>query len=137
MFFTIWYGVYNISSHKLVYASGGHPPALLFSGSVSEHIQMDQLRTPNFIMGGKQNITYQEKIQEIHPPSRLYVFSDGVYDITKADGSIWGFNEFLEFSVESFNVDHSNLDRLLSYAQELSQEEEFEDDFTILEIVFE
>ena len=43
----------------------------------------------------------------------------------------------LEFSVESFNVEHSNLDRLLSYAQELSQEEEFDDDFTILEIVFE
>jgi PAS domain S-box-containing protein len=137
MFFTIWYGVYNISSHKLVYASGGHPPALLFSGSVSEHIQMDQLRTPNFIMGGKQDITYQRKIQEIHRPSRLYVFSDGVYDITKVDGSIWGFNEFLEFSVQSFNVDHSNLDRLLSYAQELAQEEEFDDDFTILEIVFE
>jgi PAS domain S-box-containing protein len=137
MFFTIWYGVYNISSHKLEYASGGHPPALLLSGSVSEHIQMEQLRTPNFIIGGKQNITYQKKTQEIHRPSRLYVFSDGVYDITKADGSIWGFNEFLEFSVESFNVDHSNLDRLLSYAQELSQEEEFEDDFTILEIVFE
>jgi PAS domain S-box-containing protein len=137
MFFTIWYGVYNISSHKLVYASGGHPPALLFSGSVSEHIQLDQLRTPNFIMGGKQDITYQRKIQEIHRPSRLYVFSDGVYDITKVDGSIWGFNEFLEFSVQSFNVDHSNLDRLLSYAQELAQEEEFDDDFTILEIVFE
>ena len=67
----------------------------------------------------------------------LINYEYGVYDITKADGSIWGLNEFLEFSVQSFNVDHSNLDRLLSYAQELSQEEEFDDDFTILEIVFE
>ncbi len=98
---------------------------------------MDQLRTPNFTMGWKQNITYQRKIHEIHRPSRLYVFSGGVYDITKASGSIWGLNEFLEFSVQSFNVDHSNLDRLLNYAQELAQEEGFDDDFTILEIVFE
>jgi PAS domain S-box-containing protein len=136
MFFTIWYGVYNIYSHKLEYASGGHPPALLFSDSVSKQIKMDQLRTPNFIMGGKQDVDYQRKIQEIHRPSRLYVFSDGVYDITKVDGSIWGLNEFLEFSVQSFNVDQSNLDCLLSYAQELAQKEEFDDDFTILEIAF-
>jgi sigma-B regulation protein RsbU (phosphoserine phosphatase) len=136
MFFTIWYGVYNIYSHKLEYASGGHPPALLFSGSVSKQIKMDQLRTPNLIMGGKQDVDYQRKIQEIHRPSRLYVFSEGVYDITKVDGSIWGLNEFLEFSVQSFNVDQSNLDCLLSYAQGLAQKEEFDDDFTILEIAF-
>jgi sigma-B regulation protein RsbU (phosphoserine phosphatase) len=124
-------------SHKLIYASCGHPPAFLFSGSSLEHNQMHQLRTPNFIMGGKRDITYQRKTQEIYRPSRLYIFSDGVYDITKADGSIWGFNEFLDFSVRSFNGDHSNLDRLLSYARELSQNEDFDDDFTILEIVFE
>ncbi|MBT8333422.1 MAG: PAS-domain containing protein, partial [Deltaproteobacteria bacterium] len=28
MFFTIWYGVYNKSTRELIYASGGHPPAL-------------------------------------------------------------------------------------------------------------
>jgi sigma-B regulation protein RsbU (phosphoserine phosphatase) len=94
------------------------------------------LRTPNFIIGGERDITYQSKIQNIHNPSRLYIFSDGVYDITKADGSIWGFNEFLEFSVQSFNIEHSNLDCLLSHAQSLGQKEGFDDDFTILEIVF-
>ena len=137
MFFTIWYGVYNKSSEKLVYSSGGHPPALLFSRSVSNQNQMDQLRTPNFIMGGKQDVAYQSKIQEIHRPSRLYVFSDGVYDITKKDGSIWGLPEFMEFSVQSFNVDQSNLDCLLRYTQEIAQQKEFDDDFTILEVAFE
>ena len=36
MFFTIWYGVYNKSSRELVYASGGHPPAL-FIDDDQEH----------------------------------------------------------------------------------------------------
>jgi PAS domain S-box-containing protein len=137
MFFTIWYGVYNKSSGKMVYSSGGHPPALLFSRSVSNQIQMDQLRTPNFIMGGKQDVDYQSKIQEIQRPSRLYIFSDGVYEITKKDGSIWGLSEFMEFSVQSFNVDQPNLDCLLRYTQEIAQQKEFDDDFTILEIAFE
>jgi sigma-B regulation protein RsbU (phosphoserine phosphatase) len=137
MFFTIWYGVYSITSNKLIYASGGHPSALLFSKSNSKQIQIDHLRTPNFIIGGKQDINYQSKIHKIHRPSRLYVFSDGVYDITKKDGSIWGLNEFLKFSAQSFNVDQSNLDCLLSFAKKLPQKEEFDDDFTILEIAFE
>ena len=137
MFFTIWYGVYNKYSRKLVYASGGHPPALLLSGFSPEHVQMDQLRTPNFVLGGNRDATYQSMVQEIQHPSRLYLFSDGVYDITKTDGKIWGFNAFLEFMAQPSIADNAKLDRLLNYAQELTKKEAFEDDLTILEIVFE
>ena len=56
---------------------------------------------------------------------------------SKVDGSIWGLNEFLELSVQSFNVDQSNLDCLLRHTQEIAQQKEFEDDFTILEVAFE
>ena len=137
MFFTIWYGVYNLSSRQMAYASGGHPPALLFYSSSNERSKMSQLRTPNFVIGGLPDIVYQGETQLISRPSRLYIFSDGVFDITKIDGSIWGLNEFLEFMTKTFNAEHSILDRILGYAQEISQKEEFDDDFTILEIFFE
>ena len=136
MFFTIWYGVYCKSSRQLVYASGGHPPAVLFSGLSMENAQVEQLRTPNFIIGGDPDIIYQSGIKEIRIPARLFVFSDGVFDITKGDGSIWGFNEFLEFMAKPSSADQSTLDSLLRYAQELSQKVTFDDDFSILEIFF-
>ena len=136
MFFTIWYGVYCISSRQLIYASAGHPPALLFSDVTSENAQAKKLRTPNFIVGGDPDTFYQSKIQEINTPARLFVFSDGVFDIIKSDGSIWGFSEFLEFMVQSFKADQSILDSLLSHAQQLSQKITFDDDFSFLEIVF-
>ena len=136
MFFTIWYGVYCISSRQLTYASGGHPPALLFSDVSSENAQVKRLRTPNFIMGGDPDVTYQSRIQKIRIPASLYVFSDGVFDITTSDGSIWGFDEFLKFMAQPFSADQSILDCLLSHAQELSQKEIFDDDFSILEITF-
>ena len=87
-------------------------------------------------MGGKPDNIYQSDHQAIRGPSRLYVFSDGVYDITKADGSIWGFNDFLEFKARAFKADETNLDRLITHAQELASVDEFDDDFTILEITF-
>ena len=136
MFFTIWYGVYNLSSRQMAYASGGHPPALLFYGSSNEQLKVNQLRTPNFVIGGRRDAVYQGKTQLINRPSRLYVFSDGVFDITKIDGSIWGFNKFLEFMTKTFNAEHSVLEGILDYARGISQKEGFDDDFTILEIFF-
>ena len=137
MFFTIWYGVYNLSSRQMAYASGGHPSALLFYGSSNEQLKVNQLRTPNFVIGGRRDAVYQGKTQLINRPSRLYVFSDGVFDITKIDGSIWGFNKFLEFMTKTFNAEHSVLEGILDYARGISQKEGFDDDFTILEIFFE
>lgn len=136
LFFTIWYGVYAIDSHQLAYASGGHPPAVLFYGPPSKPMQLDQLQTPNFIMGGQPDVDYQWKIQDISRPARLYVFSDGVYDITKPDGAIWGLSDFLAFSAQSFHIDQSNLDCLLNHTRTITEKEAFEDDLTILEIVF-
>jgi sigma-B regulation protein RsbU (phosphoserine phosphatase) len=137
MFFTIWYGVYNLSSRQMAYDSGGHPPALLFYGSPNEQHKVNQLRTPNFVIGGRRDAVYQGKTQLINRPSRLYVFSDGVFDITKIDDSIWGLNEFLEFMTKTFNAEHSALEGILDYARGISQKDEFDDDFTILEIFFE
>ncbi|MCF7765196.1 MAG: response regulator [Verrucomicrobia bacterium] len=34
LYFTIWYGVFQRSSRRLTYASGGHPPALLLHGPI-------------------------------------------------------------------------------------------------------
>ena len=137
MFFTIWYGVYNKSSRNLLYASGGHPPALLFSDSFSEEVQIAQLRTPNFVIGGSPDGNYEKEMLQLDGHARLYVFSDGVYDITKEDGSIWGFEGFLEFMQQQSDKTKLNLDRLFSYVQQVNQTDSFEDDFTILEVFLE
>ena len=137
MFFTIWYGVYKKSSRNIIYGSGGHPPALLFSDSFSEKVHIAQLRTPNFVIGGSPDATYEKKLHKLDGPARLYIFSDGVYDITKEDGSIWGLEGFLEFMQQQADKTHLNLDRLFSYVQQVNQTDSFEDDFTILEVVIE
>lgn len=136
MFFTIWYGVYNRSSRRLAFASGGHPPALLFSGLVSEMQKPVQLRTPNFVIGGEPNTTYQVDTLEISPLSRLYVFSDGVYDITAPDDSVWGFQAFLSFMVHLSENSQWNMDGLINHAREINRADAFDDDFTMLEVIF-
>jgi serine phosphatase RsbU (regulator of sigma subunit) len=134
MFFTIWYGVYSLPSQQLCYASGGHPPALLYSGASPEPRRAQLLRTPNTIIGGEPGTRYQSRSLEIRSPARLLVFSDGVFDIVKSDGTIWGFAAFLDFLDRSARPDRSVAATLVNRAMELAHRQTFDDDFTFLEV---
>jgi serine phosphatase RsbU (regulator of sigma subunit) len=59
-----------------------------------------------------------------------------VYEVEKSDGSMWRFQEFADFINEVKTDNQSILDRLYVYAKNLGNLENFEDDFTIVEVVF-
>lgn len=136
MFFTMWYGVYNKSTRKLSYASGGHPPALLLSGSSADNSKAILLRTPNYVIGGMPEATYKKKDCLVDERNTLYIFSDGVYEVEKSDGSMWRFEDFTDFMEKDKTDGHSILDSLFSYAKKIGNSEKFEDDFTIVEVAF-
>lgn len=136
MFFTMWYGVYTPNSRELTYASGGHPPALLFSGNHLRNAKNQLLRTPNYIIGGLSESTYTTKKCHVDKNSSLYIFSDGVYEVEKTDGSMWRFQEFKDYLHKIRGDNHLVLDRLYSYVRKLGKTGILEDDFTILEVVF-
>jgi sigma-B regulation protein RsbU (phosphoserine phosphatase) len=136
MFFTIWYGVYKKSTRELTYASGGHPPALLLDCTSAGDSNATPLRTPNYVIGGIPEVTYKRGVCLVGESNTLYIFSDGVYEVEKLDGSMWRFQEFADFMNTVKTDGQSSLDRLYSYAKNLGNSEKFVDDFTILEVAF-
>jgi sigma-B regulation protein RsbU (phosphoserine phosphatase) len=136
MFFTIWYGVYKKSTRELNYASGGHPPALLLDNASEGDSNATLLRTPNYVIGGMAEVTYEKRGCLVGENNTLYIFSDGVYEVEKLDGSMWRFQEFADFMNKVKTDGQSILDRLYRYARYLGNLEKFEDDFTIIEVVF-
>ena len=136
MFFTIWHGVYKKSTRELTYASGGHPPALLLGEDSTKDSVATLLRTPNKVIGGIPDLICEKSECKIDGPSRLYIFSDGVYEVEKSDGSMWRFQEFAEFMNKAENGDRSRLDHLYRHAKKIGNSSNFEDDFTIVEVAF-
>jgi sigma-B regulation protein RsbU (phosphoserine phosphatase) len=136
MFFTIWYGVYDISSRELDYASGGHPPALLLNGYRKNAREAVLLRTPNNVIGGLRGASYTKKRCRIEEDAKLYVFSDGVYEIRKSDGRMWRLNEFADYLANAGQKEIPVLDLLQQHAARLTPTSRFDDDFTIVEVVF-
>ncbi len=135
-YFTIWYGVYNRVKRQLIYASAGHPPAILISGKSPNNTKVQLLRTPGMPVGMFPEVKYVDAYCNIEKFSNLYIFSDGTYEITKLDGALWSLDAFIQILVSvQYTVD-CQLDQVLNYLIALNSKEAFDDDLSILQIQF-
>jgi sigma-B regulation protein RsbU (phosphoserine phosphatase) len=137
MYFTIWYGVYNRVTRKLVYASAGHPPAVLLSNINTPSPQVQHLRTPGGLpIGMFPNVKYANAECQVEPGSTLYIYSDGIYEIKQPDGTIWSFDHFIEWLAESRRPDTLSLQHILDDLRALGSKDTFEDDVSLLQVTF-
>lgn len=128
--FTIWYGVFNCSTSVLSWSGGGHPDALLFEGKAAVPVH---LKSQGPMMGMMPWPEFETDQHTIRPPARLYVYSDGVYEIHKTDGATWTFEEFVAFLSHPPAADVSMMDLLLNHVRQLHGSDQLEDDFSIVE----
>jgi sigma-B regulation protein RsbU (phosphoserine phosphatase) len=133
-YFTIWYGVYNQIKRQITYASAGHPPAVLRVQTAEGLTEIYQLKTPNFPIGMLTEATFVSDRQTVPKNSTLYIFSDGVYDVSQTEYQSWGLNEFTETLVKLETT--INLDEVLTTIQQLSGIETFDDDLSLLRVNF-
>jgi sigma-B regulation protein RsbU (phosphoserine phosphatase) len=129
LFFTLWYGVYDRAARTLRYSSGGHPPAMLRSGDGN----VAQLMTSNPIIGAFPKVKYQSDATAIAPGATLYVFSDGVYEVERPDGSMWTLKELGTYLAAP---PADEIDVLYANLREMRGEETLEDDFSMLRLRF-
>jgi len=130
LYFTIWYGVFNRTTRKLQYSSGGHPPALLINsaGAVTDLI------TPNFIIGGLPGFEYSSQTIDVERGSDLYVFSDGVYEVQEPDGKMWTLEQLKEYLVANRSASAAEIDTLYNYLIDMCGNSDLDDDFSMLKL---
>lgn len=95
-YFTIWYGVLNCANRQLLYASAGHPPAVVVSTADDATVTTTRLRTPGMPIGMMPNAHYKWQRCQLPPKSTLYIFSDGLYEVLQKDQKYIGLDEFID-----------------------------------------
>ena len=136
MFFTIWYGVFNKVEATLTYSSGGHPPAFLLNNEIKNANKVNPLQTKGIAIGSFPEFQFEQNSVRIEAPSRLYIFSDGVFEIRTND-KYWELDEFKSFLQNLRGGHESILDQLQRHTRSLSVSPDIEDDYTIIEVTFE
>jgi serine phosphatase RsbU (regulator of sigma subunit)/TPR repeat protein len=133
-FFTIWYGVYNKDRKILNYAGAGHPPPYIITREDNGML----IECQNILIGFLPEYNYKSHSLEINKPSRIYIYSDGVFEIEKKGGGFWPVDEMYEFLKRaSLLTNGSDISSLYDYVREISGKEVLDDDFSILELIIE
>ncbi len=137
MFFTGWYAVFHRPSRRLRWAGGGHPPALLLAGGASaDGGERRMLDSEGPLIGAVEGLEFTADEAEVPPGSRLFLYSDGAFEISRPDGSMWAFTDFLDALDAGATRSDGAMDGLLERIREVSGRDDFHDDFSMLELVF-
>jgi len=126
-YFTIWYGVLSRQTRELRYAAAGHPPAIAIApdGAVS------RLGGPGMFIGAFSFAKYSDSTARLDKGSRLFVYSDGCYEVTNPEENMMTSGEFCD--ILSGSGQHADqLDAIVNAVQQWQQRPDFEDDFSLV-----
>jgi phosphoserine phosphatase RsbU/P len=129
--FTMWYGVFEQKTRKLTWSGGGHPSALLFKPDSTSPIE---LASDNPGCGMFEWDEFAQDEIEIPENSRIFLYSDGAFEIHKRDGQTWTFREFQQFVSQAEDESDLIIDRLIKHVYFLKGAAVLDDDFSIMDI---
>ena len=132
LYFTLWYAVLDKNTYELNYASAGHPPAILISDSG----KVTKLMTPNLLIGGLSDSQYTGDSVKIDRPARLYIFSDGVYEVENTGKIMWNLEKLIKFLANQSAKIEKEIDALYALLVEMNRNKNLDDDFSMLKISF-
>jgi sigma-B regulation protein RsbU (phosphoserine phosphatase) len=135
-YFTMWYGVYERSQRKLIYANAGHPQGILISGT-PENPQIQELPSLDMPIGFFPDVDYASSELSIAPDSKLFICSDGIFEVLQENDKIWGMPKFFDYLVEKFSLSEEiSTNSILQKIQSETPNAKFGDDVSLLQIHF-
>ncbi len=90
------------------------------------------------MIGAVPDLTFRGGSISLDAFAKLYLYSDGAYEIEKTDKTMWPFDEFVDFMKQGPHeaADGAMMDHLIAHDRMLQGREEFVDDFSIVEFRF-
>ena len=89
-YFTLWVGQLHLPTGNLTYASAGHPGALLSSAQSPSR----WLTRSSFPLGFDPSAQFESDRVSLKPVDRLFLLSDGIYEVPSPSGELWGRERF-------------------------------------------
>jgi serine phosphatase RsbU (regulator of sigma subunit) len=132
LFFTIWYGVYDIVDRVLIFAAAGHHAAYLLPADNAAWAPLPLL-TQNPIVGMLPDPEITAAEVEVPEGSTLHLFSDGVFEIIDREGRQLGLEDILPMLPEVATSDAvDDPRRLFERIRGIARPGQLDDDFSAL-----
>lgn len=134
MFVTLFLARINLESMTVDYCNAGHIPGLLWKAK--DH-RIYELSKGGPILGQFAGVEYQGGTSLIESGDRFFLFTDGLTEAVDADGNLFGRERAEQvFAVEYGLRPEEFCNKVKEWVDRFSEgaDEEFSDDFTILQV---
>lgn len=93
MFVTVWLGIYEISTGKLIAANAGHEYPAIRKANGQFELFKDK---HGFVVAGMENMKYQDYEIQLDVGDSLFVYTDGLPEATNSFDKQFGYDRMLE-----------------------------------------
>ncbi|MGV1089539.1 MAG: PAS domain S-box protein, partial [Mycobacterium sp.] len=135
-YFTMWCGVYEVSSRTLRYSSAGAPPAFAFNSATGGQVEVTELSTRSTPVGMFEDTEFTSRSYAVPAGCRILVYSDGASEITLADERQLSLAGFKDLTSRLAHAPDCTLDELIDELNALSPLRAFEDDCSLILLKF-
>ncbi len=130
MFVTVWLGILEISTGRVTAANAGHEYPVIKRAGEPYELYKDK---HGFVLGGMEEMVYQEYELRLSPGDRLFLYTDGVPEATNAQKELFGVKRMVEALNRSPDVPTKQvLENVRRAVDEFVREAEQFDDLTML-----
>lgn len=88
------------------------------------------------MVGAFDDMMFAEVTVPVPQNGRLYLYSDGAFEVERPDGTMWTLTEFLAWLGSLPPAESAPLDRLLEHLKTFKGGDNFADDVSLLELRF-
>jgi sigma-B regulation protein RsbU (phosphoserine phosphatase) len=127
-YFTIFYGILDVRRAQLHYAVAGHPAGIVVRADGTSQ----RLEGGDLPIGFLEDAEYHEWEMEISPGDRIYLFSDGLTEITNTLGVEYGEARLASFLHDPATPLGQNVGTIVKQVLEWHGKRTPEDDISVL-----
>lgn len=130
MFVTVWLGILELSTGKLIAANAGHEYPAIRRGNGQFEILKDK---HGFVVGGMEGIRYKDYELTLEPGSKIFIYTDGVPEAETTENEMFGTERMLDaLNQDAEAAPMQILKNIQSAVEDFVKDAEQFDDLTML-----
>ena len=135
-YFTLWYGVYKVSTRTLRYANAGAPAPLVLNSTAGNAIEVTELQSTSRPVGMFPDTVFSACDFVVPSGCRILIYSDGASEIPLADGRYSSAAEFANLCARVAGSPDDSLNELVTQLRSLTPTGFLEDDCSLIQLQF-
>ena len=135
-YFTLWYGVYKVSTRTLRYVNAGAPAPLVLNTGSGNAIEVAELPSTSRPVGMFPDTVFSACDFVVPSGCQILIYSDGASEIPLADGRYSSAADFANLWVKVAGSPDASLNELVTQLRSLTPTGFLEDDCSLIWLQF-